>query len=220
MSVYPQKHWKKILNAGTLDELVISYYAPTEEIYNQLQPPLDYKQTEDNIKRLTKYKHRLRWNTPLIKLEYLVTPETWPVPIKFYKKWVSIVDQIALVPLDNWGGNVPIDSQFLQSVFGMPQPRVRCNRIFNAMNIHFDGSVNMCCLDYNDDYVIGNVFEDGWNVWFTSEKMNGLRQLHAEGRWDEIPMCKQCLAYKYNMPKEWVEKWLTKPSTVSSVINP
>jgi len=219
MSVYPQHHWKQILHAGTLDELVISFYGVTPQIYAELQPPLDYEQTVANIKRLVKYKRRLRWHTPQIKLEFVVTPETWPHRVQMVKAWRNIVDHIGFVQLDSWGGNIPVDFNLLQQAFGVPYPRVPCHRLWTTMNIHCNGNINMCCLDYNDDYVVGNVFED-WDAWWTSKQLEELRQLHIAHRWDEIPLCKECSAYRYNVQKGWVEKWLTTPSTVSSVISP
>lgn len=219
MSHYPEKHIKRIFRAGLLDNLFISFYGTTKEIYNQLQFPLDYEQTIKNIKRICKYKRQTRWNKPFIKLEMLVTLETFPHFKEFRKTWMPIVDDIGTFPVDGWRGNVPTYPSINREVFGPPNPHVPCVRLFEAMYIHFDGSVVPCCLDYNDDYVVGNVFDD-WNIWWTSEKLAELRKLHEEGRWDEVPLCKNCNAYQYMYRPEWIDKWRNKlPLYAKSAIN-
>jgi radical SAM protein with 4Fe4S-binding SPASM domain len=207
MSVYPENHIKKIFCAGLLDKLVISFYGVDKETYNLLQPPLDYEQTIANIKRIVKYKHQLRWNTPKIFLEVLVTTETHPKIGQFIRNWAKIVDKVGVSPLNSWNGTVKVDYDLMEHVLGKPAVRVPCFRPFTSLNIHFDGAATMCCMDYNDEYVVGNVFED-WDLWQNSKKLQDIRQLHSEGRWDEIPLCKECSAWRYNFPSQWVEKCL------------
>ena len=172
MSVYPEEHWRRILNAGLLDELVISFYGVDEATYWDLQPPLQYELTRANIKRLMRYKHRLNWNKPKVKLDFLVMPETMPLAKQFYDEWKPIVDEFAVVALDNWCGSIPVDFKLLERVLPRkPYPRVPCHRLWSTLMIHYTGNVVLCCLDYDDSVVLGNVFKDGWDVWFNNPKL-------------------------------------------------
>lgn len=216
MSVYPEDHIKKIFRAGLLDKLVISFYGVDKETYNLLQPPLNYEQTIANIKRIVKYKHQLRWNTPRIFLEVLITPETAPKISEFTRKWEGIVDKVGYSPLNSWNGTVKVDYDLMERFLGKSAQRVPCFRPFTSLNVHFDGSATMCCMDCNDDYVVGNVFED-WDVWRNSQKLQEIQRLHAEGKWDEISLCRECSAWRYNFPSEWVKACLNKPLPAVSV---
>ena len=72
-------------------------------------------------------------------------------------------------------------------------PRViPCRSIFSDLVIGFDGKLSSCCFDPNFSafdlgYYSGNILKD-WH----SEQFQKFRQLHNEGKRQEIPLCKEC----------------------------
>lgn len=101
----------------------------------------------------------------------------------FVAYWPKIVDVVRI-------GNVFKDGHFQN----IPTPKVRkaCPVLYKTMPIHNDGTVTICCLDSFRETNMGNVFEEGVRAVWQGEKFQNVRRLHEEGRWDEVPICKDC----------------------------
>jgi radical SAM protein with 4Fe4S-binding SPASM domain len=65
------------------------------------------------------------------------------------------------------------------------------------MFVHPDGYVTPCCIDAARELKLGNIFErSAQDVWL-GEAYQQLRQLHATGRFEEIPTCARCPLARY-----------------------
>jgi len=207
MSHYDERVWREIIRFNTLDELHISFYGVDKRTYNLLQPNLDYYEVQRNIKRLMRLRHRMRWRKPEVGIRLIMMPETVGKAYRFMKHWSSIVDVLGLGYYDAWCGNNSYNHKFYRRRLGAPaEKRVPCNRLWGGLYIHYDGAVVPCCLDYEDSMVMGNIHED--RNTFTNAKFQELRQLHVEGRQDEVDLCRDCSYWLYEQPKDWVEYWL------------
>lgn len=70
----------------------------------------------------------------------------------------------------------------------------RFDKCYNAdgLSINIDGSVSMCCVDYNSDYIMGDILNQSFHDIWNNENFRGIRQKVIKG----IPateMCKNCL---------------------------
>lgn len=86
---------------------------------------------------------------------------------------------------DNWTGDK-------HSYLERGGAKRRCWVLFHQMSVLWDGTVVPCCMDYNAKQVLGDA-----NKQTLKEIRNGalhtwMRKLHRQGRWDEIPVCKNC----------------------------
>ena len=214
MSIYDEATWREIIMRGTLDTLRISFYGIDKKTYNTLQPGLDYEQVQSNIKRLVKLRRRMRWNKPELNIHLVLMPETGQGAIKFIRKWKPIMDHVALMHYDSWHGELPYDDEFEATTWGPRHERVPCHRLWSSLNIHYDGTVVPCCIDYNDTMPMGNIHEDA-NIWAQGEKMQQMRSLHLQKRWNEIPLCQNCGLWRYESPKEWREYWAQQKPVLS-----
>ena len=73
-------------------------------------------------------------------------------------------------------------------------PRVPCKQLFRDIVIRANGDITPCVItSERPNIVVGNIFRDGGirGVW-NGEGMKKLRDLHNEGREDEIPFCGPC----------------------------
>lgn len=65
-----------------------------------------------------------------------------------------------------------------------------------------DGTVVLCCQDFNGEYPLGNVINchlgDVWN----SEVLSEIRHLHDTEERVRIPLCRQCMMANFNNLKE------------------
>jgi radical SAM protein with 4Fe4S-binding SPASM domain len=60
------------------------------------------------------------------------------------------------------------------------------------MFIAADGDVIVCCVDSEKEYIVGNIHNDSIeNIW-KNEKYQKIRELHQNGRYNEVTMCAKC----------------------------
>jgi radical SAM protein with 4Fe4S-binding SPASM domain len=58
--------------------------------------------------------------------------------------------------------------------------------------VQVDGTVNVCCFDYNGELEIGDLKKQNFSEIFNGEPMEKIQQLHSSGKVDELPLCAQC----------------------------
>jgi len=75
MGSIPDDAIKQIIDFNLLDELHISFYGPTEELYAKYQPPLSRAKTVENIQKFFNYRMKKGKAKPHITLHVLNVPE-------------------------------------------------------------------------------------------------------------------------------------------------
>lgn len=212
LGVYPEQQLREIVDWGTLDQLEVSFYGATKEIYNKLQPPLDFEQTKQNILKVMELKREYGRTKPTVELMMLHTPQTWLHLNSYVAEWQGKVDKVSMVHYDGWCGRQPYNYEVEKTIWNNPgqTDRAPCPRLWNSMYVHYDGTVVPCCLDAHDEEPCGNVFKD-WNIWHTSPRLNELRVLHEQRRFSEIPLCRDCVTWRYGVEVEWNKFWMNAP---------
>jgi radical SAM protein with 4Fe4S-binding SPASM domain len=212
MGYFPEKQLRQIIRWGTLDLLEVSFYGTDETVYGELQPPLNFEQTRQNILRLMQLKRELGRTLPKVDLMMLATPRTYDKVKSWAREWQPLVDSVSSVHYDGWCGKQPYSPEIEKLLWNSPGQEVRtpCPRLWTGMYVHYDGTVVPCCLDSDDEEPLGNIFED-WNLWHTSKRLNEIRTLHEQRRFSEIPLCKDCVTWRYGYEKEWNKFWMNVP---------
>jgi radical SAM protein with 4Fe4S-binding SPASM domain len=71
-----------------------------------------------------------------------------------------------------------------------------CDRPMDQAVISSNGDVIICCRDWQCQNVVGNVYDSSlYDIWH-SEPMQKIQHLIAEGKYDEIECCKDCMINK------------------------
>ncbi len=101
------------------------------------------------------------------------------------------------VPLDTFHGTI---SPRVQPSIGPNTVRRPCSRLWETLNIHSNGVVVPCCVDWEEEIPLGKLnYEKGitaQKIW-NSYKFMALRQMHLDRQWDQIPMCKDCQTWRW-----------------------
>lgn len=197
---------REILETGYLDQLVISFYGPTEQVYQQLQPPLDWGRTRQNIRMFMKLRGELKKSKPFVKMHYITMPSLVAHWKPFFNEWIPIVDQVGFVHYDSFHGVKPALDETLY--YGPPhvEEMIPCQRLWSQINILSNGDVVPCCLDYAPEQVLGNVKDNTLREIWMDEPYRELRQSHIEGKYPEL--CRECTVYKYQFTEVWIKHWL------------
>ncbi len=158
---------------------------------------LDYNVVENNILTFLRLRKKAKRFDLRVRMQMVVYDKNRHEVDDYFNTWKSRlvpgVDDIAFLHATNYAGLTDIeytgnlDSKML---------RIPCGRIWNFMIIvSVNGNIQLCCWDYEVDNEIGNVFKEGslkalWN----NSRMKHFRQLHINGDFDKIPLCKNCNA--------------------------
>jgi radical SAM protein with 4Fe4S-binding SPASM domain len=117
---------------------------------------------------------------------------------KFKRDFTHITDEVRIDTLMGWsysekkdftlGANVTtgIDGETLL------KERIVCPEPFSKMAVNSDGSVSMCCVDWSQGTVIGNVAENSIQEIWNGAQLKRYRILHLENMRNKIPPCNNC----------------------------
>jgi len=72
-----------------------------------------------------------------------------------------------------------------------------CTRPFTHIEVYVSGNAYCCCADYNDNYYIGNIFEQSFEEIWNGDKINAMRQAVLDGSYK---YCHLGLCYNIEAP--------------------
>jgi hypothetical protein len=177
-----------IIQSGWLDQIFISFYGPTEELYNKYQQGLNWARTKQNIRDLMQ--NREGHTKPYVTMWYIELPDLM-AEIDKMKPLADLVDRFGVVAYETFCGLNPELVSYPGTV------RKPCARLYQGMNILCDGTVVPCCLDYSGSVPLGNAVEENCLDIWNGDKMLKLRQLHLTEQWDQLPdLCRTCTVWK------------------------
>jgi len=189
----------EIIKSG-LDEIFISFDAATEKTYKKIRPGLDFEIVENNILKLVKEKKRLKSSKPEINLSYVEFEKNRHETDEYIKKWRGIVDHVSVSYIHNWTGEVENKSELKG---GRKDP---CRLLWTDMVVSWNGEVPLCCNDYENKIILGNVKKLPLGQIWGGERMREIRESHLVGKFNVITLCKNC-EYNYHHKSPW---WITK----------
>ena len=100
--------------------------------------------------------------------------------------WEKKVDLIEVWKPHNW-----INSKCYRALDTQRLPT--CGRPFNGpIQVQVDGTVNVCCFDYNGEMLIGDLKSESFTEIFNGNRMKSVQELHASNNADQLPLCKIC----------------------------
>ena len=67
-----------------------------------------------------------------------------------------------------------------------------CHQPFTRLSIIEDGRVSPCCLDYDQELIIGDVSKQSLKSIWQSSKVHGIRETLKKGEFYKIPACATC----------------------------
>ncbi len=199
-----EERGRKLLEAG-LNVIYLCQDGVRPETYENVRVNADFERTNANIRRFVEMKHEGGYET-FVNLQIIEMEHTKGETDAFVEYWKQVpgVDLVHIKPFDSWGDQIEeISALRPQEELNLPK-RYACPNLWYHVHIYWDGSIAMCDRDFNLDFDLGNVIdEDGvvrvmknWN----GPKMQELRRLHLEGRYDEVTPCNTCVEWAWWKP--------------------
>jgi radical SAM protein with 4Fe4S-binding SPASM domain len=178
------KMMKGIIDDGTLDEMMISHYG------KEWQPGLDMEQAERDLKELITYRRSQCRKKPVITMQCI---NELNVYTEVLKKSQLLADGIGVVPYDTFHGDRPLDNR----THGPAKERKPCSRLWNTFNVHSDGTVVPCCICYDNKESVGNIKNTPIKEIWNGKRLNKLRELHEQLKFNEIELCAKCNVWEW-----------------------
>ena len=179
----------RIVNEGLLNNLFVSLYG------TEWQKGLNEEKAEANVMKLYYEKRKQCKTYPKITMMRIHDLEDIETAKKKLDRWHHIADWMQIVPFDTFHGTISEPDR--GRTRGPNKERNPCHRLWNGMNIHSNGVVVPCCIDYDEMMPMGNMNrQSALEIW-NSDKFNELRELHMQKRFDEIELCKNCNVWEW-----------------------
>jgi len=180
---------RKLFETG-LDFLYVSFDSLNKDTYEKVRKGASFHQVLDNIEKCIKIRRsKDSFNTHLelqiIEMEYNIKE------VEKYKKYFELkikgIGKVAVKPFDRWAGQVTDRS---------PRPRTAkefvCTMLNYSMTIEQNGDVTLCCRDYDNFTLMGNIHSNSIKEIWNSLKYEEIRQAHREKDFSKLKYCKGC----------------------------
>jgi len=191
-----EKKIGELLGTG-LDRIIFSFDGATKESYERIRTGSNYERVVNNIKTLVKMRNKRGSKRPLVRVQMVKMKDNEHEVEDFLKMWISVANRVAI--------NIerePMGTQKEVEHFPCPQ-------IWQRLMVCWDGEVRMCCGDWSGEIVLGNAKESTIYKLWHSGKLNKIRKLHSQGRFNEIPVCARCEVNTQRIDSE-IQRLVTK----------
>lgn len=180
-----------LLGADALHALYISFQGIDKAGYEAtMRGSLVFEETLANVESLIR-KWKAAGGRRRFKIVVTMVATNLIDTEKAKAHWESRGVESQWTPLENRGGNIAHASALAPEA----RPLVRyanCTRLFKQAYILFNGDMVLCCTDYTRKVLLGNVAETSIGEVWNGPRAQALRRLYAEGRMDDIPLCREC----------------------------
>lgn len=191
-----KKKIEELLDAG-LDRIIFSFDGATKETYEKIRTGSNYEKVVNNIRTLVVMRNEMGLKRPLVRVQMVKMKENEHEVEDFLKMWIPVANRVAVSTKREPRG-------VQEEVRHFP-----CPQIWQRLMVCWDGEVRICCGDWSGEIVLGNAKESSIYELWHSQKLNQIRELHAQGRFNEIPVCARC---EVNTPRadSEIQRLLTK----------
>ncbi|MHC4660859.1 MAG: radical SAM/SPASM domain-containing protein [Planctomycetota bacterium] len=170
-----------------LDILHFSIGASRPETYRKVRGA-DLERVEENVMRFLELKRKKKSAKPDVAVQIIVMEDTRREIREFLQKWRRRGVTVSVPGFLTWSGAV--DDITLKEIPRVP--RYPCHSLWTAPSVNWDGTVSLCCVDWEAAEILGDLnvepLADVWN----SDKIRQYRTWHLAGEWDRIPVCRNC----------------------------
>jgi radical SAM protein with 4Fe4S-binding SPASM domain len=180
---------KKLIKSG-LTRIQISIDAFTQSIYDKVRPGGNLNTIIENVKTFLLLRKELNSQTPLVRVNFVKTEFNEHELDEFINFWKEPVDMIGI---QEFIKPTKVTSS-IKSKKTIKKKNFKCSFPFKQLVINNEKQVLPCCTFWGEELALQkiNKAEDLLEAW-NSEKMNNLRNMHLQGKYQEVPQCKNCV---------------------------
>ena len=187
-STLTEKRGAELIDAG-LDFIELAVETTNKEIFESIRVGLDCDTVVGNILNFISLREA-RGAGPAIVLTIIVHSDLVDQlqdDVSFWSDHLKPNDIIRLAPRHNFARN-----HFAGTISEVGGSANACGVFDSTIDICFDGTVRLCCVDSEAEYVMGNADDEPLLDIFNNEKYQHIRAMHEAGRRSEMSLCAWC----------------------------
>ena len=167
----------------------------TAATFESIRKHLKLDTVEANVRRLIDVRNRSKTTRPFIMVHMIHMPENAHETDLFLSKWTGVADQAGIAGIVSRVGSVPVPRPL------EPPDPFPCFLLWSQLPVLSDGTVAMCCDDWNGAARIGNLNTQSIREVWQSGERDALRALHLQCRPNDIDLCRACSSPR--RPPQW-----------------
>lgn len=196
---------RELLESG-LDDIRISLDAFTKETFEKIRAGLNYDIVKRNVLNLIEMRNNansdLEIRIRMVELEENIQErEAW---LNFWQEKVGRTDKVQLMPMHTWSGKIT-EEKSENILFYADKP---CIAVFSSFTVNYDGVVQLCDSDIEQQEVVGNVNDESIQSIWQGKRFEDLRDYHAYAKRNNIKICQGCdhwsREFRQNISKDGV----------------
>jgi iron-sulfur cluster protein/radical SAM family protein len=162
----------------------------TAETAETIRVGLKFADIEANIKNLLRRRDAAGKRFPKVRVGMVALPQTLREGQAFLDRWRGIADFVGIGGYSTRLGSI---SLFEPSDASPALPAASaCVLPFSDLNIWADGKAVLCCEDWNEEYVVGDLASETIAEIWHGPRMAAVRAKHLAGRGQDIALCAKC----------------------------
>ena len=183
-----------------LDSIKFSFQGADEGTYNEMREGGDYLKLLNIIR--TFYNMRGEKQYPYIQVSTTLTGESADQIENFKKDIANFCDyyNIGYTKLNHLNIESMNVSEEEKSKIRKLQEQEKINHVyikncpeaFDKLSINWNGDVTLCCADYDNFMIVGNILDSDIKKIFNSKAAKEYREIIAKGQYGRIECCKNC----------------------------
>jgi radical SAM protein with 4Fe4S-binding SPASM domain len=202
-SVLTPARFQRLVESG-VDLLTVSLSAATPETYTRVMQGLSWSQIMRNLDAI------IHLDTSRINLflRFIKQRDNLAEYRPFLRQWRSKGWNLLSYEVNNRAGAVKsygrlglakrAFQQRMRKALGRRLFKV-CPHAFSMMHVLQNGDVPFCTNDWRNREILGNIRHQSIRAVYNSPRMQELRALMQQGRYDEIEPCRDC-----SFRQEWL----------------
>jgi MoaA/NifB/PqqE/SkfB family radical SAM enzyme len=188
------KHAVKLVNI-TID-------GATAATAEAIRVKLNFDRIETNIKNLLAMRNIAGRRYPKVRVGMIAMPQTIPEIDPFVKRWTGVADFVGLGGFSSRLSSVvespsPARQELVQidpaPAKAAHRPKVAaCVLPFRDLNIWADGKAVLCCEDWNEEHIVGDVTVQSLKEIWMGPQLTEVRRRHLAKLGHNIDICAKC----------------------------
>lgn len=188
----------KELEKSEIDELIFSIDAYTKETYKKIRLGLNFDKVMNNIQNVINSEYN-----GYLAVKFVVQKDNISEIKKFKDYWRKKNIPVQITDLRNRSGDlnsfndIRLDykkiSFFNSLINNFIKLIIRgCSTPLTTFNIISNGDVILCCDDFSNKLILGNVNKSTIKEIWNSENYKKIREILFKGEYKKIPVCSTC----------------------------
>jgi MoaA/NifB/PqqE/SkfB family radical SAM enzyme len=162
---------------------------------------LKTERIERNIHRLLEMRRERGVTRPFVRVSMVAIPQNVHEGAMFLRKWEGVADRVLVGHMSTRLGSLGLGDPLAGEV----RPARACVRPFREMNIWADGKAVLCCEDWNEQHVVGDLNHQSLQEIWRGAALEAVRDAHNRGCGGDIPICGSC--NHWIRPARFVKLW-------------